>query len=211
MKTLLTAALLAASISNSYAQVGAMNLPPTKGRSAAVLRFAVASDPNADPAALPQQACPHTNDLAGRPVDPRVLDVISSELQTRLSKKMSVTTDADPNAIPVGALVISGCITRADPGNAAKRLIGMNLGTSYLDAHVKVLVKKEAGFVPIGEFDVQAEGGKKLPPIGAIGLATHAAAERRETLPADATKLADQVLKKLAKMMKAQGGALQNA
>ncbi len=210
MKTLLTAALLAATISSSYAQAGAINGPPTTGRSAVVLRFAVASETRADSATLPQQACPQTNDLAGLPVDPKVLDAISNELQKRLSKKMSVTTDADPNTIPVGALVVSGCITRADPGNPAKRLIGMNLGTSYLDAHVKVLVKKEAGFVPLGEFDVQAQGGKKLPPIGAIGLAAHAAAERRETLSADATRLADQLLKRLATMMKSQGGSMQH-
>jgi len=137
------------------------------------------------------------------------LDAISNELQTRLSKKMSVMMDADPNAIPVGALVISGCITRADPGNAGGRLIGMNLGTSYLDAHVKVLAKKETGFVPMGEFDVRTQGGKKLPPIGPIGLAAHAAAERRETLSADATRLADQLLRKAANMMKAEGGAMQ--
>ena len=69
MKTLLTAALLAASISNSYAQVGAINGPPATGRSAAVLRFAIASDVHADAATLPQQACPESNNLGGLPVD----------------------------------------------------------------------------------------------------------------------------------------------
>ena len=40
-------------------------------------------------------------------------------MEKRLSEKMSVMVNPDPNAIPVGALVISGCITRANAGNAA--------------------------------------------------------------------------------------------
>lgn len=80
----------------------------------------------------------------------------------------------------------------------------MNLGTSHLDAHVKILSKAETGFLPVAEFDIQAKGGKILPPLGPIGLAAHAAAERRETLTADGKKLADALLKKLAATAKSQ-------
>ena len=59
----------------------------------------------------------------------------------------------------------------------------------------------------LDEFDVQAKGGKALPPIGPIGLAAHAASERHETLSADAKKLADQILKRVANTMKAQAHA----
>src|SRR5258707_3791685 len=99
---------------------------------------------------------------------------------------MSVILDADASTIPIGSLVISGCITRADAGNAAGRMVGMNLGTSYLAAHVRILSEMRSGLVGLDEFDVQAKGGKVLPPIGPIRLAAHAASERRETLSADA-------------------------
>ena len=111
MKTFFVAALLVASISSAYAQADGIQGPPTSGRSAVVLRFAVASDAFTDSATLAKQACP-LNDVslqAGLKVDPNILDAIENELQKRLSKKMSVTMGDDLQAIPVGALVISGC------------------------------------------------------------------------------------------------------
>jgi hypothetical protein len=181
---------------------------------AVVMRFAVASQTFAGPKSLSTQACPGMSSdalpsTASLRVDPKVLDAIGEELQKKLSKKkMSVMLEPDPNTIPVGSLVISGCITRADGGNAAGRLVGMNLGTSHLAAHVRILSETRSGLVPSDEFDVQAKGGKILPPIGLIGLAGHAASERRETLSADAKKLADQIVKRVASMMKAQAHAL---
>jgi hypothetical protein len=195
--------------------------------SAVVLRFAVALKVPDTPATLSEQACPINNSAvattdntsssstakpdASLNVDPKIQDEITAELQKRLSKKMPVSSDLEPASIPVGALVISGCITLANGGNAAERLVGLNLGSSHLAAHVKVLSKTEAGYVPVDEFDVQVKGGKILPPLGPIGLATHAAAERRETLSADAKKLSDELLKKLAKTMKTQGQAAKTA
>jgi hypothetical protein len=38
-----------------------------------------------------------------------------------------------------------------------------------------------------------------MPPLGVVGVATHAAAEGRETLNADAKRLADEILKTLSK------------
>jgi hypothetical protein len=49
------------------------------------------------------------------------------------------------------------------------------------------------------EFDATAQGSTTLPPLGMVGVATHAAAERRETLNADAKHLADEILKTLSK------------
>src|SRR6266850_1052045 len=141
MKTLLTAALLAATFSSAYAKADGIKGRPTPKPSAVVLRFAIASDPLADPTALAQQACLQNNHLAGATnganpqaalhVDPRIVDSIANELQKRLSTKFAVSMDDDSDAIPVGALVISGCITRADPGSAAGRVIGMS-GKSHL-------------------------------------------------------------------------------
>ena len=180
---------------------------------AVVIRFAVPSQTFADPKSPSTQACPGMisdapASTAPLHVDPKVLDAITEELQKKLSKKMSVMLQPDRNAIPVGSLVISGCVTRADAGNAAKRLIGMNLGTSYLAAHVRLLSETRSGLVSLDEFDVQSKGGKVLPPIGPIGLALHAASERRETLSADGKKLANQILKRVANTMKAQAHAL---
>jgi hypothetical protein len=180
---------------------------------AVVIRFATQSQAFADPKSPSTQACPGISNGAAPAttsvhVDPKVLDAITEELQKRLSKKASVMLQPDPNTIPVGSLVISGCVTRADAGNAAERLVGMNLGTSYLAAHVRVLSETRSGLVPLDEFDIQTKGGKVLPPIGPIGLAAHAASERHETLSADAKKLADKILKRVSNTMKAQAHAL---
>jgi hypothetical protein len=137
-------------------------------------------------------------------VDPKIPASISEELQKRLSKKMPVVTDTDPELAQTGAIVISGCITRADKGNALGRMVGMNLGASRLAAHVRILSKTASGLRFLDEFDVQVKGATVLPPIGPAGLAAHAVKERRETLSADAKHLADEILKKLSKDMKAQ-------
>ena len=193
--------------------ISAGNATGASQPNAVVIRFAVPSQTFADPKSPSIQACAGTSSntpasTAPLHVDPKVLDAIEEELQKKLSKKMSVILDADASTIPIGSLVISGCITRADAGNAAGRMVGMNLGTSYLAAHVRILSEMRSGLVPLDEFDVQAKGGKALPPIGPIGLAAHAASERRETLSADAKKLAGQILKRVANTMKAQAHAL---
>jgi hypothetical protein len=215
--------------SNSSAQNGGQdnNAPSTPGvpshssepesqpRTAVVLRFAVESQPVTDAPALSAQACPQTS-AATSPatatpstsftVDtktPSILDTISREMQKKLSKKMSVMVDPDPAAIPVGALVISGCITKENGGNAATRLIGMNVGASHLGVHVVALSKTRDGWSPIDTFDIQVKGGNILPPVGAAGFAVNAARDLHENLKSDGTKLADHILKKLTKDMKA--------
>jgi hypothetical protein len=137
-------------------------------------------------------------------VDPKVLDAISDELLKKLSKKMSVIADPDQSAIPVGALVISGCITRAKGGNAATRLIGMNVGASHLNVHVVALSKTKDGWSPVDSFDIQVKGGDVLPPLGPAGMAVHVARDTQQSLSADAKKVADHILKKLSQDTKAR-------
>jgi hypothetical protein len=130
-------------------------------------------------------------------VDPKLLDTISGELHAKLSKQMSVLVDPDPAAIPVGALVISGCITKADGGNAAKRLIGMNVGASRLGVHVVARSKTKDGWSPVDTFEIQVKGGDLLPPLGPA-LAVHAVRATHQGLSGDAKKLADRILKRLS-------------
>lgn len=119
-------------------------------------------------------------------------------MNERLSKKMTVLVDPAESNIPLGAMVISGCITRANPGNATTRLVGANVGASHLSVHVIALRKTPEGFRPFDDFALDVKGGDLLPPIGPVGLAVHAARDRRQTLSADAGKLADKILKKIA-------------
>lgn len=144
-------------------------------------------------------------------MDPKILDEISGEMQKRLSKKMAVMVNPDPTAIPVGALVISGCITKANAGNAASRLIGMNVGASHLGVHVVALTRTKNGWSPMDTFDIQVKGGDVLPPLGPAGLAVHAAKDPQQTLSVDAKKLADHILKKLSQDMKSREQAAKNS
>lgn len=176
-------------------------------RTAVVLRFAVESPSAADQSEFSAQACPEPPALAASPspspapsltVDPHVLDTISEEMQKKLSKQMSVLVDPEPAAVPVGAIVISGCITRAKTGNGAARLIGMNVGASRLVVHVVSLSRTKEGWFPIDTFNLQVKGGDLLPPLGPVGLALHAARDSHQTLSADAKTLANRIVKKLS-------------
>jgi len=164
----------------------------------AVLRFAVQSQVSSDSAALPSKAC---TDPGAVPdiftIDPKLLDEISNELQQELSKnKMSVSVDPDPKAIPVGSLVISGCVFQAEEGNKAKRMVGLRWGASRLGANVIVFSKTKTGFTVVDSFKVQVKGRSLTPPApAAVGV--HAASAKTQTLSADARKLANRIVKKL--------------
>ncbi len=129
----------------------------------------------------------------------KLIDTISAELQKKLAKKMDAHIGQPGDELAPGTLVLAGCLTTIDPGNAAKRMAGMNLGASNLAAHVVVQLKTADALVAVKEFDAAAKGSTTLPPLGMVGVATHAAAERRETLNADAKRLADEILKTLSK------------
>lgn len=177
--------------------------PPTTG---AVLRFGVQGSQNDGVSALSVKSCPvggadEAASTSGDPiqVDPAILDQLSEKMNERLSKKMTVLVDPAESTIPSGAMIISGCVTRANPGNATTRLIGANVGASHLNVHVIALRKGEDGALhPFDDFDLEVKGGDILPPLGPIGLAVHAARDRRQTLAADADKLAGKILKKIA-------------
>ena len=180
---------------------------------AVVLKFAVQSQSMPGTAALSLQACARDDhdtesnatasatgaDAKNNPtIDPQLLDAISDALQRDFSeKKISVMVDPDPDSIPVGAQIISGCIFQAQKGSVEKRIVGFGWGASRIGAHVVVLSKTETGFAPVESFDVQVKARNILPPIGAVGLAVHAAKAPRQTLSADAEKLAGQIVKKL--------------
>ena len=83
-------------------------------------------------------------------------------------------------------------------------MAGMNLGASRLEAHVPIFRKTEAGFTPLDDFSLVTKGRMILPPLGPVGIATHAVAEHRETLSADANRLADKVVKKTEKLIEGQ-------
>jgi hypothetical protein len=188
--------------------------PYPEPQNAVIVKFGVLSPTNSEETTLSAKACTAaakateassgtTEPQTPLDVDPKILSGITDELQNRLSKKMSVTIDTGPDEVLVGSLFVTGCITRIDAGNGAKRLIGMNIGASRIEAHVIVLSKTKAGFTTVDSFDIQVKGGDPLPPLGPVGLAIHAAREPGQTLSADAKKLADQLLKKLAKDQRA--------
>ena len=209
--TLFTAVAIASALAsdNKAQSHNQSSVPSPQGRTAVVLRFAVETQPVTDATVLSAKACLETERGMASPdtatniaVDPKILNNITEEMEKRLSKKMSVMVNPDPNVIPVGALVISGCITKANAGNSAARLVGMNLGASHLGVHIVALSRTDHGWAPTDTFDVKVKGGDLLPPLGPIGLAAHAAKDTRQGLSTEAKKLADQVVKKLAKDMK---------
>jgi hypothetical protein len=180
---------------------------------AAVLRFAVEGAQNHEVSTLSAKSCPvvaaptngqASTDAQSIQVDPAILDEISQKMNERLSKKMTVFVDPSEASIPVGAMVIGGCITRANPGNAQTRLVGMGVGASKLSVHVIALRKTEDGFTPFDDFALDVKGGDILPPLGPAGLAVHAAKDKRQTLAADAGKIADKILKKISSDQKAK-------
>lgn len=172
-----------------------------KPKQALIFPFAVANNAAATPgpsgAACPKNFDPNNN-LADTDWQ-KLVDTISAELQKKLAKKMDTRIGEPADQPSTGTLVLAGCLTTIDPGNAAKRMVGMNLGASHLAAHVVVQLKTEDALVAVKEFDATAKGAKALPPLGVVGVATHAAAERRETLSADAKRLADEISKTLSK------------
>jgi hypothetical protein len=137
------------------------------------------------------------NKLLTEDKEVKLADGVTKELTKKLAKKMPVIF-ALPPAVPAeGSLVFTGCFTGADAGNAAKRLVGVGLGASHLSAHVRVFYVGASGSVPVDEFDLEVKGSNKLPPLGPAGLTFNTLSEKRETLQADAKRLADSILKKL--------------
>jgi hypothetical protein len=204
MKVTLPAFALSLALANvvAYSQANAADVTAeqSKPKQALILPFAVANDAAATPGAS-GDACPKTPDPKNDVADSnpqKLIDTISAELQKKLAKKMDTRIGQPTDQLASGTLLLAGCLTTIDPGNAAKRMAGMNLGASRLAAHVVVQLKTADALVAVKEFDATTEGSMKLPPLGMVGVATHAAAEKRETLDADAKRLADEIFKTLS-------------
>ena len=201
MKVTLSTFVFSLALVCSQAHAADATATQPKPKQAVILPFAVANDaattPGASGAACPKAPDPNNN-LAGTHPQ-KLIDTISAELEKQLGKKMDVRIGQPGGELAAGTMVLAGCLTTIDPGNAVKRMAGMNLGASHLAAHVVVQMKTQDGLVAVKEFDATAKGSKALPPLSVVGVATHAAAERKETLNADAKRLADEILKTLSK------------
>jgi hypothetical protein len=199
LSTFVFSLALANVVAYSQATAADATVAQSKPTQALILPFAVANNVAATPGAS-GDACPKTpgNNLADTDSQ-KLIDTISAELQKKLAKKMDARIGQPGDELATGTLVLAGCLTTIDPGNAVKRMAGMNLGASHLAAHVVVQLKTEDALVAFKEFDATAKGSKALPPLSVVGVATHAAAERKETLNADAKRLADEILKTMSK------------
>src|SRR5258707_319779 len=189
-------------------QNGAVSSKPSR---AAIYTFVAATNPASVPATPSDIACPHGADrqpyVTANPIDPRLAETINAELIRRLSKKMPVTIARGNDPIAPGTLVFAGCLVTAKAGNPAERLAGLGLGSSQLSAHVRVLLRTNTRLTPLQEFDVSVKAGNILPPLGPGGLVAYGIKERKQTLNADASKLADQILKKFRENSKKQSNS----
>ena len=177
----------------------------SQGRPSAVvvLPFATLGAQSPNPGDLSGTACiaPQGSPVpTAEAIDATVRSGLPAQLTTALSREVN---DGGPTVYhnlqdaPAGSLIIAGCIVRADPGDSAKRLIGVGLGASVLAVHVRVYRGGGAHLERIGEFDSQVEGENKLPPIGPVGLAVHGIRGLKLTLAGDADKLAKLIAKRV--------------
>lgn len=188
----------------SSAAAGQKRTDNPKAKTAVLYGFANVTDLPTLPEGPVKETCSHYATPSGPETNPpaqdeaaQLSDSVTQQLSKRLSKKMSVTIARPSDVPPAGSLVVTGCFVRTDRGHAAKRLAGMGMGASHLSAHVRLFYAGASAPVPIDEFDLSVKGSRLLPPLGPVGLAMNAASERRETLQADAKRLADEILKKL--------------
>ncbi len=207
---ILAACVLAGGIDNAQACAAqAVPAAAASGPSSGIVviaKFAAASAVVAGSDAIEDAACPKSpgadmGAASSSPMDPKITTVIDDTLGHDLSTKLSVLTWTGADSVPQGAFLIVGCITRADPGNAAARTVGFGLGASHLQARVQLLSATPSGWALVKAFDVQTDGANTLPPLGPIGIAIHAASYSRETLSGDAKRLAEQVSRKVLDTM----------
>ncbi len=152
-----------------------------QGAGALVEPFAVAGHGAPSPACLPVR-------------EPNALDAaaasgLPAQLSQAVARQLNAQVLEHVEDAPAAALVVTGCIQRAEAGDAVKRLVGLNMGASTLAAHVQLY----RGGRLVRQFDVVVTGANKTPPIGPVGLAVHGVRGLHETLGADATKLSKQI------------------
>lgn len=174
----------------------------TTGPATAVLYpFADLGNLSTLPDGAVKETCRHASpagDTAATPPysgEAELSEIVLQELQKHLSQKMPVRIAQPNEQVTPASIVLTGCFTRIDPGNARARLAGMGLGASHITAHIRIYSVTANGTAPLEEYEVGVKGSKVLPPLGPAGLALNAASERRETLQADAKRLARAILK----------------
>jgi len=163
--------------------------------SVVVLPFAALGAATSSPASracVTQGPSPSAQDLSAiaDAVDAGFASQLADELAGHLRVHGGLTVDAEGQVAPSDALTIAACILRADPGDPAKRLVGLGLGASVLSVHVQVYRGGQTDLVLADEFDTEVQGENKLPPIGPVGLAVHGIRGHTLTLSADADKAA---------------------
>lgn len=124
--------------------------------------------------------------------------VVARTIAQTLKAQDRVRVYEIPEDAPASALIVAGCVRRADPGNAAERVVGFNLGASVLAAHVQLYRRDQSQLQLVREFDVEVTGANKLPPIGPVGLAVHGVRGMHETLAADVAKLSKKIAEHVA-------------
>jgi hypothetical protein len=143
-------------------------------------------------AGYPSSGCTSTDASAGV-VLPALSEDLTLATAQQVASRGKVRVLASAMHAPPGAIIISGCITRAIAGDATQRLIGLNMGASELGAHVQIQRKTGNSIRLIGEFDESVRGANRLPPIGPVGLFIHVARASKLTLNGDVKKLAAQI------------------
>ena len=155
------------------------------------------SDPESTPESVAQQ------------VQATFARTLVSELQ-----KTPLPTEAASNSYPprVDDLVIQGEFTAINEGNRGKRImIGFGRGASDVQAHVTVSLATARQPIVLSEFNLNSESGKKPGAAATMGVGSGAASaatgshgDTRETVEADASRMAKAVAKQVEKVMASQ-------
>jgi len=187
----ITAALSLATSSGLWAPASAEDV--SGPASVVVLPFSVlghdgAADLPRSPCDLSRNAPAHAANL-----DAAAASDLPATLAVAVARRLGTRVQATAQDVQAGSLIVAGCIQRADPGNPAERLVGLNMGASVLAAHVQLYRREPTQLRLVRAFDVQVTGVNKLPPIGPVGLAVHGVRDLHETLGADAVKLSRRI------------------
>ena len=117
---------------------------------------------------------------------------------------------ASANANPaMHTLLVHGDFTTVNQGNKSKRvMIGFGRGASDVQAHVTVFLMTEKGPVVLAEFNLNSESGKKPGAAATMGFgsaavsaATGSIGDIKETVEADAARMAKAVAKQIENVM----------
>jgi len=199
--TTIAAALCLARSAGVGTSALAQDAPHRGSTGVVVLPFAAlgAAAPPASRACVTQGSPPTAQDLnaLAAAVDSGLASQLADELAAHLRADSRLTVYGGGQVAPSDALTIAGCILRADPGDPAKRMVGLGMGASVLSVHVQVYRGGQTGLELVDEFDTQVQGENKLPPIGPIGLAVHGIRGRTLTLKADADKVAKSIAQRV--------------